>query len=389
MQVFVSAGEPSGDLHGANLVAAIKRRLPDAEVVGFGGPKMLEAGQKQHFPLTSLAVMWFGRVLLNLGTFFRIARQSEVFFRSKKPAALVVIDYPGFHFALAKRAHRAGVPVYWFVPPQLWAWAGWRSNKMRKWVNTVLSALPFEDDWYRKRGVNSHFIGHPYFDELAHQKLDAAFVAAEKAKPGLVVSLLPGSRNQEVRENFAVMVSAANRIRDAVPGVRFLVASFNEKQAGVAREILAAAGFEADIHVGRTPEIIELADVCLAVSGSVGLEMMYRLKPAVITYKVIPLGWFLARKIFMTCKWVSLVNLLAGEELYTEFFSYRDESAGIADRVIALLKNPAEREELAARLRDVRSRVAIPGATDRAAEYIVAAIAKTPPRVEQAPGKAA
>lgn len=371
MQVFVSAGEPSGDLHGSNLVAAIKKLAPDAEIVGFGGGKMLDAGQKQHFPLTSLAVMWFGRVLLNLGTFFRIARQSEVHFRSQKPAALVVIDYPGFHFALAKRAHRAGVPVYWFVPPQLWAWAGWRSEKMRKWVRTVLTALPFEDDWYRRRGVNSHFIGHPYFDELAHQKLDAKFVETQKSRGGPIVAVLPGSRNQEVRENFAIMVSAAKRIREAVPGVRFLVASFNEKQAGVAREVLVAAGFDAEIHVGKTPEIIECADVCLAVSGSVGLEMMFRLKPAVITYKVAWIGWFLARKIFMTCRWVSLVNLLAGEEVYPEFFSYRNESAGIAERVIRLLQNPVEREEVEAKLRDLRGRVAIPGATERAAEYIV------------------
>lgn len=379
MHLFVSAGEPSGDLHGSNLIHALKAAHPDAKIVGFGGPKMLDAGQEQIFPLTKLAVMWVGRALLNFGTFLRLARQAEVYFRRQKPDAVVLIDYPGFHFALAKRAARAGVPVYYFVPPQLWAWAGWRSEKMRRWVRTVMTALPFEEDWYKARGVHTHYIGHPYFDELAEQKLDAGFVTEQKAKGGPVVGILPGSRNQEVRDNFAIMASAAKRIREAVPGVRFVVASFNELQAQIVRDQLAANGLVAEIHVGRTPEIIELADVCVAVSGSVGLEMMYRLTPAVVVYKVIPLGWFLARKVFMMCKYVSLVNLLADEEVFPEFFSYRDESAGIAEQTIRLLTDANARAEVKAKLQAVRDRVALPGATERAARYLAESVKLKPP----------
>ena len=143
MHLFISAGEPSGDLHGANLVRALHERDPAARLVGFGGDRMADAGADLVYPLTQLAVMWFGRAMAHLPTFFKLGRRAEVYFRSRRPDALVLIDYPGFNFALAKRAHRVGVPVYYFVPPQLWAWAGWRVSKMRRCVRTVMTALPF------------------------------------------------------------------------------------------------------------------------------------------------------------------------------------------------------------------------------------------------------
>src|SRR5439155_26903565 len=179
MHVFISAGEPSGDLHGANLIRALQARSPGIRISGFGGERMQAAGAGLLFRLTDLAVMWFAQVLFRIRTFVRLARQAQTHFETTRPDAVVLIDYPGFHFALAKRAHAAGIPVYFFVPPQLWAWAGWRVKKVRKWFDGVLTALPFEEDWYRQRGVNTRHVGHPYFDELAEQKLDADFLAKE------------------------------------------------------------------------------------------------------------------------------------------------------------------------------------------------------------------
>ncbi len=182
MRIFLSAGEPSGDLHAANLVEALKKRLPDAEFVGFGGPHLERSGARVLYPLVDLAVMWFGRVLLNLHKFIRLAGDAERYFRDEKPDAVVLIDYPGFHWALAKRAKRQGVPVVYFVPPQIWAWAGWRVKKMKRYVDHVLCSLPFEPRWYHDRGVpGAVYIGHPYFDELIHRKVDQTFVDAQKS----------------------------------------------------------------------------------------------------------------------------------------------------------------------------------------------------------------
>src|SRR6266508_1929366 len=158
MHLFISAGEPSGDLHGANLIRALKRLEPSIRFSGFGGDKMEAAGCKLLYPLTKLAVMWFLRAILNIFTFIRLLKRAKRFFRDEKPDAVIVIDFPGFHWQVAKRAHAQGIPVYYFVPPQLWAWAGWRIEKMKKWVRHVLSALPFEDDWYCERGMPSTYI---------------------------------------------------------------------------------------------------------------------------------------------------------------------------------------------------------------------------------------
>ncbi len=376
MHLFLSAGEPSGDLHAANLAHSLRACVPDIHLVGLGGPKMAAAGVALRFPLTDLAVMWFGRAMLNLPTFFRVARQSEVYFRSRKPDALVVTDYPGFHWALAKRAHRAGVPVYYFVPPQLWAWAGWRVAKMRRYVTAVLTALPFEEAWYRDRGVRTHHVGHPYFDELAEQPIDAGFVKLHR-QGGPLVTLLPGSRTQEVTANAPLMLAAAARIRAAVPGVQFAVAAFSDRHAGLVRAFAASAGLAVDVHVGRTPELIEAAETCVAVSGSVGLELLCRLKPTVVVYKITPLARTVSRQ-FIVCPYISLVNLLAGAELFPEYLTTRDNPDQIAGHVINWLRDPAGRAGLVERLRLLRDRVAIPGACDRAAAFLASELGGRP-----------
>jgi lipid-A-disaccharide synthase len=371
MHLFVSAGEPSGDLHGANFIRAMADRHPDLRVTGLGGDRMSAAGADLLYPLADMAVMWFGRAILNLPTYLRVARQAEVHIRTTRPDAAVVIDCPGFNWHVAKIAHRAGVPVYYFVPPQLWAWAGWRVRKMRRWVRTVLTALPFEDNWYRDRGVDTHYIGHPYFDEIAEQAIDRAFIASQRKLGGPMVALLPGSRSQEVTANFPLMLAAAARVQAAVPGVRFLVASFKETQARTAREMLAGTGLPAEVLVGRTPEVIEAADACVAVSGSVGLELMTRLKPAVVVYRITPIARVISRP-FITCRYISLVNLLADDEVYPEYLTTKDDPDAIARHVIDWLTQPAAREAVVGRLRELRSRAAVPGACERAAEFLLA-----------------
>ncbi|MCS7272042.1 MAG: lipid-A-disaccharide synthetase, partial [Gemmataceae bacterium] len=194
MRLFVSAGEPSGDLHGANLARALFQLRPHAIVEGFGGPQMARAGVQLHYPLTDLAVMGVRRVIRHLPKFLHLLDAAEQHWRRHRPDALVVIDYPGFHFQLVRRARLRGIPTYWFVPPQLWAWQQGRVRKVRRWVDTVLTALPFEEPWYQRRGVHTYHVGHPYFDALVRQELDASFLREHQKRNGTIVGLLPGSR---------------------------------------------------------------------------------------------------------------------------------------------------------------------------------------------------
>jgi lipid-A-disaccharide synthase len=314
--------------------------------------------------------MWFLHAIKQIFTFLRLLDQAQGFFRRERPDVVVVIDYPGFHWKLAQRAKAEGIPVVYFVPPQIWAWAQWRVKKMRRLMTHVLSALPFEHEWLTERGVRSTYIGHPYFDELARQRLDPDFMAAERTRPGRVVGILPGSRNQEVTRNIPEMLRAARHINAAQPETRFLVAAFNEHQAELARAEADRWRMPVDVHVRRTPEIIELSECCIAVSGSVSLELMYRRKPAVIVYRLKRIDLKVARPL-MKVPFITLVNLLAREELYPEFLTDRDPSRGVADRILEFLTDSARREWVRRRLEAVCDEVAKPGACATAARFIL------------------
>jgi len=377
MRIFISTGEPSGDLHAANLIEALRKRRPDTEFVGFGGPHMEKAGATVLFPLVDLAIMWFGRVLLNIHKFFRLLDQADQYFAKEKPDAVVVIDYPGFHWWLAKKAKARNIPVFYFVPPQIWAWGGWRVNKVRKYVDHVLCSLPFEPAWYHARGVpEAVYIGHPYFDELADRILDESFLAAERAKGGPIVALLPGSRTQEVTKNLPMMLRAAEKLSGERPDVRFIVACLHEKHRTLAQQILKESGLELrlEIQAARTPELIRLADLAWAVSGSVGLELMVEALPSVVVYKIRHFDLFVARR-FIRSKYISLVNLLADDELMPEYLTPVDVSTAMADWAAKWLNDPSSREHASKALADLRDRVAVPGASERAAERIIEVVA--------------
>jgi lipid-A-disaccharide synthase len=376
MRIFVSAGEPSGDIHGANLIRELKTRRPDLDIVGFGGERMAAAGATLLFPLVNLAVMWFARVLANIITFLDVLAKADRYFRHHRPDAVVLIDFPGFHWWLARRARFHGIPVYYFVPPQLWAWAGWRVAKMRKFVNRVLCTLPFEKPWYESRGVAAEYIGHPFFDELPKQRLDTGFLGTQRARPGDIVALLPGSRTQEVERNLETLVSVAQEIHRHRPETRFLVASYKPSQKVMVDAFLRVhPGLPIETYVGRTPEILELCKVCVAVSGSVALEMLYRKKPSVIVYRVSALA-LKAAHLFKTTPYICLVNLLANKELFPEFLTDRDATTAITGHLNRWLDDPLAYREMVDELAALCRAVAIPGACARAAEAVLDPLAE-------------
>jgi len=374
MRIFISVGEPSGDLHGANLIRTLRERRPDIECVGFGGDRMALAGCQLLYPLCQLAVMWLWRVLANATTFLRLLSQMDRYFRHHRPDAVILIDYPGFNWWVAKRARFHGIPVFYFVPPQLWGWAGWRVQKMRRFVDHVLCVLPFEQEWYRQRGVEAHYVGHPYFDELPAQRLDAAFVADQQKLSGKVIGLLPGSRNQEIARNLSTMVRAALRIHAAQPDVRFLAACFKEAHRETIANYLRNRNLPIELHVGKTPEIIHLAQACVAVSGSVGLELLYRVKPTVVVYRIPKFDMQVCR-LFKTSRYISLVNLLADEELFPEFLTDRCEAEAISGQVLEWLTDAEQYTTSCRKLKELRQAVAVPGACDRAARFVLERLA--------------
>jgi lipid-A-disaccharide synthase len=234
----------------------------------------------------------------------------------------------------------------------------------------VLCSLPFEETWLRQRGIAARYIGHPYFDELHQQRLDGDFLAVQRARPGTVVGILPGSRHSELRNNLSSLVRAAQRIHARRGDVRFLMACLKARHADELRPRLAGAGVPLEVHHGRTPEIIHLSHSCLSVSGSVSLELLFRGKPAAIVYRAHPLMVALG-KLMIRCKYITLVNLLTDRLLFPEYVTSGNVGDELAGHVLHWLEDPDAYEGLCGDLAALRRRVAEPGACDRAAAAVL------------------
>lgn len=369
MRIFISAGEPSGDMHGDNLARALTATNSQCDLYGLGGPRMRAAGVDLLYPLAEHAVMGFLRVVQVVPALADLLDRVTDAWHRRRPDAVVLIDYPGFHWWVAARAKAMDIPVISFVPPQIWAWASHRAKKMRAYFDHVLCALPFEEDWFRQRGISATYIGHPYFDELQRQRLDANFMNQQRERGHPVVALLPGSRGHEVAHNLESMIGTAKIIQRDRPDTRFLFACFNEKHRKIVSQQLESESLAAEIHVGKTPEIIELADACVSVSGSVSLELLHRLKPTVVVYRVTPFYHFLTNKV-KNVPYITLVNLLAEREIFPEYLTMKDESDRPAGHVLSWLNDPTARHQTITALAELKNRVAQPGACAAATNYL-------------------
>jgi lipid-A-disaccharide synthase len=376
MHLFFSVGEPSGDQHTAHLIEEIRARRPDTRFSAFGGPEMQAAGCHVEVCLTDYAVMGILNVLPLIFKFIQLIRQVGAYLEQERPDAVVLVDFPGFNWWVAKKAKALGIPVFYYLPPQLWAWAPWRIRRVRKNVDYILSGLQFEKQWYESRGVQVDYIGHPFFDEVASRKLDQPAIAELRQSTGKIVGVLPGSRTNEVTRNFPVMLQTIRRLAQQFPDVSFPVACYREAHLELCQNFIReqqAEDLPLKLYLKQTPEIIEAADCCLMVSGSVSLEMLARKTPAVVLYRS-HWGMYFLGQVLITCKFMSLPNLIAGREIMPEF-----PSVGNPDKVVSRmssiltewLSSPLALERARGELTSLYNETVIPGASAQAAKAIL------------------
>jgi lipid-A-disaccharide synthase len=375
--LFFSVGEPSGDQHAARLIAQIRRMDPTIRIRGFGGPRMRSAGCSIDRDMTQHAVVGLLEVVPKLRQFSKWVAEAESIFKQGQTTAVVLVDFPGFNWNIAKQAKRHGIPVYYYCPPQLWAWGGWRVRKMRRLVDHVLAVLPMEQEYFSRHGISSTYVGHPFFDAVEETQLDARVMdrLGTMSRQGeQLIAVLPGSRDHEVHRSWPLMLQAIRRLHSLHPKARFLVACYRDSQCLWCSSQLSGEdqSLPIEFFVDRTSEIVEASHSAMMVSGSVSLELMARLTPAVVIYRVGRLLHFVGKRLIHLDS-ITLPNLMGDRRVFPELVSTgatHESVEFLVESIDALLRDEFYYRQTVTSLAQLNARYAKPGASLRAAKWI-------------------
>jgi lipid-A-disaccharide synthase len=350
------AGEVSGDMLAARLMAGLKPHLPDVRFSGIGGPRMLEQGLHSDVPMDTLTVRGLFEVIPRYRELKGIQNRLRDRLLAERPAAFIGADYPGFNLGLEEQLRAGGIPTVHFVGPQIWAWRGGRIKKIQRAVSHMLLIFPFEEEIYRQAGVPATYIGHP----LAEQIPLAPDVAAARRQLGIpldakVVAVMPGSRMAEIKYLSAAFAGAVKLLAQRDPSVRFIAPMAGERQKAYFMDLLAQAGLSdvpLELIDGQSHACIAAADAVLAASGTATLEVALFKKPMVIAYKVMRASWEIMRHMGYL-PWIGLPNILAREFVVPEFLQHAATPQALADAVWFQLTDEANRVKLQQRFLDM------------------------------------
>ena len=375
MRVMISCGEPSGDLYAGALAAEILAMDPSASITGFGGDRLAAAGARLVENFSGLSVTGLLEVVRLLPRTYATYRRLLAAADAARPDVFVAIDFPDFNFALARAMKKRGVPVVYYISPQLWAWRSGRMKTMQRVVDRVLVIFPFEEEIYRNAGVPVQWVGHPLFDvQPPHQPRETFLpeVGLDPARP--VVALLPGSRTNELRAILPEVSRAAATIAASVPGVQFLVARAPHLRDDLFAPLgtLTAAGVTLRSLPGRADDVLGSADVAIVASGTVTVQAALHECPMIVVYRLSPLTYRLGKP-FVRVDTYAMANLVAGRRVVPELIQDDFTAAAVAREAIDLLTNPARADRMRRDLRGVRSRLGERGASRRAAAAVLEA----------------
>ena len=375
LTIMLSCGEASGELYAAALARAIHALAPGTRIVALGGADLKAAGVEILADYHGISVTGLSEALRVVPRSLALIRELGRAADRIKPDVFVPIDFPDFNFGLMRAMAKRGVPIVYYISPQLWAWRKGRMRTMKRLVRKVLVIFPFEEKIYRDAGVDAEFVGHPLVDLAAPSADRATLRARFGARPSQpLVALLPGSRANELRAILPDMARAAAIVGARLPDARFVLA----RAPRLADELFAPlAGAMPGIYVplvdAAADDVLAAADVVITASGTATVQTALHERPMVIVYRVSPVTSFIGR-MFVKLDTFGMVNLIAGERIVPELVQARFTPEAVADEVVSLLTDDARREAMVGRLREVKERLGGKGGATRAAEAILRAV---------------
>ena len=370
MKIMLSAGEASGDLHGANLAEALKAVDPQVELIGMGGEQMRKAGVRIVYDIKNLGVIGIGEIIKKIPFFYKLRTFLVNTMKEEKPDALVCIDYPGFNMKLIEKAKEAGIPVIYYILPTIWAWHKSRGNVIAEYTDLAVSLFPFEAEMYKKMGTNVVYGGHPLLDTVKpSMSKDEAYSFFSLQQEKKTVLFMPGSRVQEVQSLYGKMLAAGKLLQDKVEGLQFMV----PKASTIDRHMLEEAAREAnlEVHIGeeRVYDMMNIADAAICASGTATLETALMGVPTLLVYRVNALTYWLS-KILVHLDSIGLPNIISGHRIMPELWQDEVTPENIEAAVLPWLVDAAAAEEARHLMAGVRCQMGEAGAVRRTAEII-------------------
>lgn len=369
-KILLVAGEVSGDLHGSHLVEALQRIDPEVQFFGIGGEGLEKRGMKILYPAQSLSVVGITEVFVKLRTILKALGGLKRSLEREKPDLVILIDFPEFNLRLAKIAHRRGIPVVYYISPQIWAWRPQRIKLIARVVKKMIVLFPFEVPLYESAGVDVEWVGHPLLDivkpTLSKEKALGEFGLDPKRR---TIGLLPGSRIHEIERLLPPLLAAADLLHQEIPDLQFVI----PLAPGISRTTLSSPmkdlSFPVQLVEGLPYDVMNLCELLIMSSGTATLEGAILGKPMIIIYKVSLLSYWVGRALIRVDH-IGLVNLVAEKEIAPELIQRDVNPERISDEAFRILRDPIRSRKMAELMNDIRQKLGEPGAAQRAASIV-------------------
>ena len=365
MNIFILAGEPSGDEYGAKLMQNLMAQESNVNFIGIGGPLMQQQGLKSIVPLEKMSVMGFFEIIKTLPFFLKLEKNILKLIAKKKPDKIILIDYPGLNLRLAPKIKSLiNTQIFYYISPQIWAWKEKRIAIIKKHIDKMIVIFEFEKKWYKKRNVDVEYVGHPFLDIWKKNQTSTIIKKYNLDINKPILTLFPGSRQQELKKHLDLFIKTALKVKADLPDLQILL--------GLHSNIQPTQNIDDSITIIQDEPLkaLEIAHSAIVASGTATLQAAIMNTPAIVVYKMNSMSWFLAKKIVKT-RYASMANIIAGQEVFPEYLQSEANINNLYHAAYKMLNDDNYKNQLKQKIGLINEKIGLMGASKKTAEYIL------------------